>query len=83
MTRCTPPSVRTSNRRREDVLAELARYQPQGVPFIAPSAITDAVMFLVSDGARHITGETISVAAGQIPAGAAWNRTQSKVGCYL
>jgi SDR family mycofactocin-dependent oxidoreductase len=54
----------------EDVAEEFKRYQPQGVPWIDPSAITDALMFLVSDGAKHITGETLSVAAGQNAIGA-------------
>jgi len=56
---------------REDVAEEFKKYQPQGVSWIEPQAITDTVMFLVSDAARHITGETISVAAGQNASGAA------------
>ncbi|QSE77713.1 mycofactocin-coupled SDR family oxidoreductase [Rhodococcus koreensis] len=55
----------------DDVAEEFRRYQPQGVPWIPPQAITDALMFLVSDGAKHMTGETLSVAAGQNANGAA------------
>jgi len=54
-----------------DVAEEFCRYQPQGIPWIPPQAITDALMFLVSDGAKHMTGETLSVAAGQNANGAA------------
>ncbi|KXF53119.1 hypothetical protein AXA44_08525 [Rhodococcus sp. SC4] len=55
----------------DDVAEEFRRYQPQGLPWIPPEAITDALMFLVSDGAKHMTGETLSVAAGQNANGAA------------
>ncbi|WP_040829518.1 SDR family oxidoreductase, partial [Nocardia jiangxiensis] len=55
----------------DDVAEEFTRYQPQGMPWIEPQAITDALMFLVSEGAKHITGETLSVAAGQNATGAA------------
>jgi SDR family mycofactocin-dependent oxidoreductase len=54
-----------------DVSEVFKQYQPQGVPWISPQAITDTLMFLVSDAAKHITGETISVAAGQNASGAA------------
>lgn len=35
------------------------------VPWVEPSDVSDAMAFLCSDEARYITGETISVAAGQ------------------
>jgi SDR family mycofactocin-dependent oxidoreductase len=54
----------------DDVSEVFKKYQPQGVPWIPPQAITDTLMFLVSDAAKHITGETISVAAGQNASGA-------------
>jgi SDR family mycofactocin-dependent oxidoreductase len=38
---------------------------PMGVPWVEPEDITAAVLFLAGDGAKFITGETISVAAGQ------------------
>ena len=39
--------------------------QEQGIPWVEPEDITDTVMFLVSDWAKRITGETVSVASGQ------------------
>jgi SDR family mycofactocin-dependent oxidoreductase len=38
---------------------------PMGVPWVEPSDISAAVLFLASDGARFISGETIAVAAAQ------------------
>lgn len=34
------------------------------VPFVEPSDVTAAVMYLVSDGARYITGTALPVDAG-------------------
>jgi SDR family mycofactocin-dependent oxidoreductase len=39
-------------------------YTPQGVPWVEPEDVSDAVLFLLSDDARHITGSAIDVAAG-------------------
>lgn len=37
---------------------------PQGVPWVEPEDVTAAVLFLLSDEARHITGIALYVAAG-------------------
>jgi NAD(P)-dependent dehydrogenase (short-subunit alcohol dehydrogenase family) len=44
-------------------------YTPQGVPWVEPEDVTEAILFLLSDAARHITGSAIDVSAG----GAAMN----------
>lgn len=41
-------------------------FSPQGVPWVEPSDVTDSVLFLLSDGARHITGSAIDVASGSM-----------------
>jgi SDR family mycofactocin-dependent oxidoreductase len=37
---------------------------PQGVPWIEPEDVSDTVLFLASDQARHITGSVVDVQAG-------------------
>ncbi len=49
---------------REDVAPAMAGLHVQPVPWIEPEEITAAVVFLVSEGARHITGSVIDVDAG-------------------
>ncbi len=49
---------------REDVAPAMAGRHVQPVPWIEPEEITAAVVFLVSEGARHITGSVIDVDAG-------------------
>jgi SDR family mycofactocin-dependent oxidoreductase len=49
----------------EDVADTLRALHDQGIPWLEPEDITDAVMFLCSDAAKRITGETISVSGGQ------------------
>jgi SDR family mycofactocin-dependent oxidoreductase len=49
----------------EDVADTLLALHDQGIPWLEPEDITDAVMFLCSDAAKRITGETISVSGGQ------------------
>lgn len=46
---------------REDVEPRYAAMSPMGVPWVSPGDITNAVMFLVSDDARYISGSTIDV----------------------
>jgi SDR family mycofactocin-dependent oxidoreductase len=46
---------------REDVEPRYAAMSPMGVPWVSPADITDAVMFLVSDEARYISGSTLDV----------------------
>lgn len=49
---------------REEVAPGLAGLHVQPVPWLEPEEITAAVVFLVSEGARHITGSVIDVDAG-------------------
>ena len=49
----------------DDVVEGFSTMQEQGIPWVEPEDITDTVMFLVSDRAKRITGETVSVASGQ------------------
>ncbi|MGP0110690.1 MAG: mycofactocin-coupled SDR family oxidoreductase [Acidimicrobiales bacterium] len=49
---------------REDVAPAMAGLHVQPVPWIEPEEITAAVVFLVSEGACHITGSVIDVDAG-------------------
>ncbi|HLG86540.1 MAG TPA: mycofactocin-coupled SDR family oxidoreductase [Alphaproteobacteria bacterium] len=37
---------------------------PQGVPWVEPEEVTEPVLFLASDAARHITGAVIDIQAG-------------------
>lgn len=48
----------------EDVKPAFGATNPMGVPWVEPSDITNAVMFLLSKKARHISGETLSISAG-------------------
>lgn len=49
----------------QDMLDTFASTIPAGVPWVEPEDISRTMLFLVSDAARYITGETISVAGGQ------------------
>ncbi len=49
---------------REDVEAGMTALHVQPVPWLEPEEITAAVVFLASEGARHITGSVIDVDAG-------------------
>ena len=42
----------------------MAALHVQPVPWLEPEEITAAVVFLASEGARHITGSVIDVDAG-------------------
>ncbi len=48
----------------DDVAPALAALHVQPVPWIEPEEVSDAVVFLCSDGARHITGAVLDVSAG-------------------
>ena len=52
------------NPTREDVAPVFAGLNAMPVPWVQPSDITNVMVFLCSDEARYITGETIAVAAG-------------------
>uniref|UniRef100_A0A831X912 NAD(P)-dependent oxidoreductase n=1 Tax=Thermorudis peleae TaxID=1382356 RepID=A0A831X912_9BACT len=49
---------------REDVMATFMSLNVQPVPWVEPEDISRAILFLVSDEARYITGTALSVAAG-------------------
>ncbi|MGD0311814.1 MAG: mycofactocin-coupled SDR family oxidoreductase [Acidimicrobiales bacterium] len=49
---------------REDVEPGMTALHVQPVPWLEPEEVTAAVVFLASDGARHITGSVIDVDAG-------------------
>jgi SDR family mycofactocin-dependent oxidoreductase len=49
---------------REDVAPGMTALHVQPVPWLEPEEITAAVVFLASEGARHITGSVIDVDAG-------------------
>jgi SDR family mycofactocin-dependent oxidoreductase len=49
---------------REDVAGVMASLHVQPVPWLEPEEITSAVVFLCSEGARHITGAVLDVSAG-------------------
>lgn len=49
---------------REDVAPGFAALNPMPVPWVQSQDVSDAILFLVSDQARFITGDAISVAAG-------------------
>ncbi len=49
---------------REDVMTAFMSLNVQPVPWVEPEDISRAILFLVSDEARYITGTALSVAAG-------------------
>ncbi len=49
---------------REEVAPVMAALHVQPVPWLEPDEVTAAVVFLCSEGARHITGSVIDVDAG-------------------
>ncbi len=49
---------------RDDVAGPFASLHVQPVPWVEPEEITAALLFLCSEGARHITGSVIDVDAG-------------------
>jgi SDR family mycofactocin-dependent oxidoreductase len=49
---------------REDVEPGMTALHVQPVPWLEPEEITAAVVFLASEGARHVTGSVIDVVAG-------------------
>jgi SDR family mycofactocin-dependent oxidoreductase len=53
-----------ANPTREDAEPVFAALNAIPVPWIQPQDVSNAILFLVSDEARYITGEEISVAAG-------------------
>jgi SDR family mycofactocin-dependent oxidoreductase len=48
----------------EDVKKRMSATHPLGVPYVEPVDVSNAILYLVSDDARYITGEVITVSAG-------------------
>lgn len=48
----------------DDVAGPLATLHPMGVPWLEVGEVTAAVCYLLSDGARHVTGTVLDVNAG-------------------
>jgi SDR family mycofactocin-dependent oxidoreductase len=55
----------------EDIKPRMNMMHPQNVPWIECQDVSDAVMFLVSDEAKFITGEALTVSAGLIASNSA------------
>lgn len=53
----------------EDMAKTLGEKTAMDVPWVEPSDITAGIMYLVSEGARYVTGEVLHIAAGRN----AWN----------
>ncbi len=56
--------MRKTGRTVEEARATLAATNPQ-TRFVQPEEVADAVLWLCSDGARSITGQTISISGGE------------------
>lgn len=48
----------------DDVIGEMRKQHPQGIPWLEPEEVSAAVLYLASKEAAHITGETLSMTAG-------------------
>lgn len=57
--------VKKTGRSREQAVAELSRYNPQG-RLVTPAEVADTVLWLCGEGARAITGQAIAVAGGEV-----------------
>lgn len=60
------PGDPAPDRAKFEAKMRLNPFAPQGVPWVEPSDVSDSVLFLLSDQARHITGSAIDVAAGSM-----------------
>lgn len=50
----------------EDAIPAFASTSPMSIPWLEPSDITDAVLFLASDESKYVTGMQLRVDAGQM-----------------
>jgi 3-hydroxybutyrate dehydrogenase len=57
--------TRKTGRSREEAVAELAKYNPQG-RLVTPREVADTVLWLCGEGAGAITGQAIAVAGGEV-----------------
>lgn len=48
----------------DDALGPMRAQHPQGIAWLEPAEVSAAVLYLASDAAGHITGETLSITAG-------------------
>jgi (-)-trans-carveol dehydrogenase len=48
----------------EDIEPIAIQMHPLGVPHIEPEDVSNAILFLLSDAARYISGEVLHVSAG-------------------
>lgn len=55
----------------DEIEAGASSFTAQDVPWVEPEDVTEAVLFLAGPGARYITGEALTVSAGQIAQNAA------------
>jgi SDR family mycofactocin-dependent oxidoreductase len=60
------PGDPSPNREKFEAKMRSAPFTPQGVSWVESSDVTDAVLFLLSDEARHLTGSVIDIAAGSM-----------------
>jgi SDR family mycofactocin-dependent oxidoreductase len=61
------------NPTKEEFIARMEAnpYLPQGVPWVEPIDVTNAILFLLSEEGRYISGEAMTVAAGSIASNSA------------
>jgi NAD(P)-dependent dehydrogenase (short-subunit alcohol dehydrogenase family) len=57
--------IKKTGRSREEAVAELAKYNPQG-RLVTPKEVAETVLFLCGEGASAITGQAIAVAGGEV-----------------
>lgn len=58
------PGDPAPTREKFEAKMRLSPYAPQGVPWVEPEDVTAAVLFLLSDEARYMTGMAVDVTAG-------------------
>lgn len=65
------PNDPAPTREKFEALMRANPYSPQGVPWVESSDVSDVVLFLLSEEARHTTGAAIDIAAGGMAGNAA------------
>ena len=55
----------------EDIEELASAQHPMGIPCVEPEDISAAILYLVSDGARYVTGDVLTVTAGMMASGIA------------